>query len=98
MWGLWLATNGAEGIEPPAEVKKLREIQDRIFGTADQQEKMDLYTEAFTLHTDNLWAIGVNAQSGFMRKWVFSNKIKNIPEVIESNLYSAQFSSWYLDE
>lgn len=98
MWGLWLATGGAEGIEPPDEVKKLREIQDRIFSTADQQEKMDLYTQAFSLHTDNLWAIGVNAQSGFMRKWVFSNRIKNIPEVIESNLYSAQFSTWYLDD
>lgn len=37
-WGQWWKTNGAEGIEPPQEVKELNELQQIALQTADPEE------------------------------------------------------------
>lgn len=58
-WALWLDTDGEQGVEPPDEVKRLREIRDQILGEPDEDARNELMQEVFEIHMDNLWSIGL---------------------------------------
>ncbi len=53
----WYQTNGAEGLEPPAEIKRLVEIIDegKVSG---RERQIELAQELFKIWADNVWEIG----------------------------------------
>jgi len=53
-WALWLDTNGAQGEEPPEEVKRLRSSREKVVSATTVEEQNALLNEAFKLHSDNL--------------------------------------------
>ena len=59
-WAQWHETNGAEGIEPPADVKRLYEITESFktatLGTAASNK---IGKEVADIHLKNLWKIGL---------------------------------------
>lgn len=81
-WSLWIVTNGEQGIEPPAEVKRLKEISDTIMGLSDVKEQQALFLESMKIHVDNLLSIGVVNESVRLdapgNQWFFSNVLANI--------------------
>jgi len=97
-WSLWLETNGTEGIEPPSEVKQLRELHDKILAETSPQKRIDLTWKAFEIQATNLWTIGVVNQSQQARQWVISNKLGNIPEMSDAHGRYSYIGSWFFKE
>lgn len=96
-WSSWLNTNGESGVEPPADVKRLREIQNEIYAEPDPQKQLDLYDEAFKIHTDNLWELGIlewDAETSF--SYVQNDRIGNVPEPMPGEIIPAQRSAWFI--
>lgn len=57
-WGKWINTGGAEGVEPPDDVKRLAEIPDEFRAEADAGVREQIQKEIFEIHMKNLWVIG----------------------------------------
>lgn len=60
MWADWMSTDGAQGIEPPADVLRLYDVVDEFMqyplGSEDSNR---LGEELVSIHVDNLWKIGI---------------------------------------
>lgn len=76
-WKNWFATNGANGEEPPAEVKDLYQ-KCLTFSTVKpgSDEYIKLGKEIITTTTNNLWMIGTVVSP---RVVIISNKLGNTP-------------------
>lgn len=79
-WGLWYATGGAEGIEPPAEIKQLQDLYEQVLSETDADKRNELQKQALQLHADNIWQIGVLAEPDAGRYGVCKNTFRNVPE------------------
>ncbi|HID61568.1 MAG TPA: LysM peptidoglycan-binding domain-containing protein [Anaerolineae bacterium] len=76
----WYRTNGAEGIEPPPEVKKLVEIIDEA-KVSGRERQIELAQELFKVWVDNLWEIGTVGLTPMIQGVVVANKnLRNVPE------------------
>ena len=76
----WYETNGAEGMEPPPEVKKLVEIIDegKVSG---RERQIELAQELFRHWVDNLWEIGTVGLTPMIQGVIVVNKdLRNVPE------------------
>ena len=51
-WALWMDTGGKQGVEPPAEVKKIRELREKILAEPDLAKRNALMEDVFKLHMD----------------------------------------------
>jgi len=77
----WIETGGAEGIEPPAEIKRLVEITDEA-KTVGTERQAELAQELYKLWADNVWQIGTVGLTPMIQGVVVFNKdIRNVPEV-----------------
>lgn len=57
LWKLWYDTGGKEGVEPPAEIKRIAELIDRG-KSASPQQQVRIAQEIFKIWVDNLFEIG----------------------------------------
>ncbi len=76
----WYETNGAEGMEPPAEIKKLVELIDKgkVSGREDQ---IKIAQELFKVWADNIWEIGTVGLTPMIQGVVVvNNNLRNVPE------------------
>jgi peptide/nickel transport system substrate-binding protein len=81
LYGKWFETGGAEGIEPPAEIKKLVEITDEA-KTVGMEQQAELAQELFEVWADNVWQIGTVGLTPMIQGVVVFNKdLHNVPEV-----------------
>lgn len=59
-WANWLATDGAEGIEPPADILRVVELANEFTQHPLGSERSDeIGAEIVELHVNNLWKIGI---------------------------------------
>lgn len=79
-WGSWLATGGARGSEPPADVKKLFSIYREYTGTAAGERVVELERQAFGLYARELFAIGVLSRPRGELFTVVAVRIQGLPE------------------
>lgn len=77
-WALWYETDGAEGIEPPEEVKQNIERWERMKVTQDMAEKQRLGNEILASQAENLWTFGTVGE--VPTPMAVSNKLRNLPE------------------
>ena len=77
LWGLWHASNGASGIEPPAEVKRQLELYDQALVTADQAKQVQLWKQIMDIHAENLYHIGICDRATVPVP--VSNRMRNVP-------------------
>ncbi len=76
----WYETNGAEGMEPPPEVKKLVEIIDEA-KLSGRERQIELAQELFRHWVDNLWEIGTVGLTPMIQGVVVVNQdLRNVPE------------------
>ena len=94
-WAVWLETNGEKGVEPPADVKRLAEIRLEIPPLADKAKKDALYKEAFKIHADNLWSIGIVREPSIGRYFIFKNNVGNVSEYGMANWRIADYKFPY---
>lgn len=76
-WGTWLVTNGEEGVEPPAPVKRLREIYELGMVEPSQERRNELVEEAFDITTENLYGIGMLQDPKIGIYFLFKNDLHN---------------------
>lgn len=101
LWAEWMNSDGATGLEPPADVIELydvvAEFLQKPLGT---QESNELGERMVDIHVDNLWKIGIagNVQAPI----IHHNTLKNFgPYTVVSYDYYRSFpmipAQWYLD-
>lgn len=78
-WGIWFGTSGTGGIEPPAEVKKLRALYDEYGTTATPARMVAIEKEAFRTYVTNLMCIGVVSRTKYDVYFIANKKMKNTP-------------------
>ena len=79
LWKPWFDTNGKEGVEPPAEAKKVIELQDRA-KTVGPAEQIKIAQEIFKLWVDNMFEIGtVGLTATDQGVAVVNVKLHNVP-------------------
>jgi peptide/nickel transport system substrate-binding protein len=78
----WLQTNGAEGVEPTEEFKRIVEIID-TGKTVGTKEQTALAQELFTLWADQAYEIGTIGLTPLVQGVVvINNDLKNVPETL----------------
>ncbi|MEM7030606.1 MAG: ABC transporter substrate-binding protein [Chloroflexota bacterium] len=99
-WHTWFVTQGAEGIEPPAEIQELyaahNEFQSARIGTDASKAALD---KIYQSQYDNVWVFNPVEESHYPT--FVTTKIKNVPEGVVQTLgivimYSME--QWYIDE
>ena len=77
-WGDWYMTKGAQGEEPPAEIKRILKVREDFLKAVDPQERVRLGKDLLRSQAENLWVIGT------VGLWpapvVVKNNLRNIPE------------------
>ncbi|WP_380058786.1 ABC transporter substrate-binding protein (plasmid) [Falsihalocynthiibacter sp. SS001] len=92
-WVNWFDGNGGE--EPPANVKKQRELYDAIKMTSDQAEQTRMFNEILDIAADNFFVMGIstppkqyavraknlmNVTEGTATSWIYPNPGPTNPE------------------
>ncbi len=77
-WRQWLDSDGAEGIEPPEEIKRLWDAAQQWsvtrYGTDEYEE---LTSEILTLNAENMWVIHTTSDPPAL--YCMSNRLGNAP-------------------
>lgn len=99
-WALWLDTNGEQGVEPPDDVKRIREIREEILSEPDEAKRNEMMQEVFQIHMNNLWSIGLIVDDPrFGQLAVVSNRVRNVPtQSISGEWYPHVPASWFIQE
>jgi len=80
LWRVWYRTNGKDGVEPPAEVKKIVANIDKA-KTVSKEEQAKLGKEIYQIWVDNLWQLGTVGLTAMVQGVVVVNKdLRNVPE------------------
>jgi peptide/nickel transport system substrate-binding protein len=79
LWKQWYDTSGKEGVEPPAEAKKIVQLQDRA-KTVGPAEQVKIAQEIFRMWVDNMYEIGtVGLTATDQGVAVVNAKLHNVP-------------------
>jgi peptide/nickel transport system substrate-binding protein len=79
-FGVWYSTGGAEGVEPPDNVKAVLDLFSQGLA-ASPEERITIGQEIWRIITDEVWTMGTVGQSGaFMGVRVVKNNMGNIPD------------------
>lgn len=96
-WAQWLMSGGAEGEEPPDDVKRLYEIFEEFIAEPDAQRRFELEQEMYAIHNENMWMFGaLKAPADLPSTWYayFSNRMYNIPNPVAGEFYYAAPETW----
>jgi peptide/nickel transport system substrate-binding protein len=96
LWANWYASKGAEGEQPPADIKQLFDWIDKYAQTDDVQYVDKLLAS----QAENIWTIGTIADGPI--PLIFNETMKNVPEsdywVWDALDGFAQYpEAWYFD-
>jgi peptide/nickel transport system substrate-binding protein len=82
LYGRWALTKGAEGVEPPASIKRVMEIVDQA-KTVGSEQQAKLAQELFRIWTDNLWEVGTIGLTPMVQGVVVANtRFRNVPTTL----------------
>lgn len=98
-WVKWYDTDGAEGVEPPANYIRAWELQDAIPGLYGDAQ-LAAWNELVEITTEEFPQIGIALPMGNYR--AVKNRLQNVPEpLLEGWLYPgispANFSTFFID-
>ena len=99
-WAKWMDMKGAEGVEPPAEVKRIREIHDLVLGESDDAKRVELINEVFKIHMDNLFTIGLTVGDiKIGQRQLFRNRVRNVPtQLFTGESYPNVPATYFINE
>ena len=103
MWATWYITDGAEGIEPPQEIKNMQDVFDRWQQTiVDSPEYIELGAEYYGWMVEEVNMIGTVGLGPI--PILVSNRLKNVPSEdvwwgSDTNFYAPFLpAQWYIAE
>ena len=77
LWGLWYATKGESGEEPPDEVKQQLDLYEQCLVTVDEDERKALWSQIMDINAENLYHYGICDRAAV--PIVVSNLFHNVP-------------------
>ncbi len=99
-WAAWKKSEGKEGTEPPADIKKLWDLSEKFIQVSlGSDESNRIGAEIVKIHTDNMLKIGTVGD--IVAPFMFRNDLKNV-KPIKSKTYDFYWtypyrpSQWYL--
>lgn len=98
-WGLWVATGGDLGIEPPDSVKRLGELQRLALGATTAEERTNYERQMYELHAEQMWWLVPVLQPGnhAQTHWFyFHNRLQNVTVPAPRENYYGIPASWYI--
>ena len=96
-WAKWIVTEGAQGIEPPDEVKRLAEIPDLFRAEADPKVREEISKEIFEIHMDKMWSIGGMNKNPLLTFSPYANRLKGQVGTTWA-VYHHVASAWWLED
>lgn len=78
LWGLWYATGGKSGEEPPKEIKRQMELYDKIKTTISLSGQKKYMEEILKVNAQNLYVIGICDRAPV--PWIVKNNFRNVPD------------------
>ena len=79
-WAAWKKTNGAEGIEPPADIKKLWDLSAKFIQVEmGTDESNRIGAEIVKIHTDNMLKIGTVGD--IVAPFMWRNDLQNVKPI-----------------
>ncbi len=78
MWSLWYTSDGAEGEEPPQEIKDVLATWEQMLQTVDDDEFVRLGQEILRSQAENLWTIGT--VGGVPEPMIVGSNLRNYPQ------------------
>ena len=80
LWGQWLRSNGSQGREPTAPMKKLMALWKQGFGVPEA-ERIEIGKEMWRVAVEQQWAVGtVGLSPAVMGVRIVSNRLGNSPD------------------
>jgi peptide/nickel transport system substrate-binding protein len=77
----WYRTEGAEGLEPPDEIKQLVDLIDEA-KLSGPERQVEIAQELFKIWADNVWEIGTVGLTPMIQGVVVAHEdLMNVPEV-----------------
>ncbi len=99
-YGVWYASAGTQGKEPPPRMRELMEKYRKAFGVPDA-ERTRLAKEVWKIALDEMWVIPVVSNSPASQGVrVIKNNVGNVPErlwnsAVSDNPHIAHTETWY---
>ncbi|MDR7419399.1 MAG: ABC transporter substrate-binding protein [Armatimonadota bacterium] len=82
LWKAWYDTGGKEGVEPPAEIKRIVELIDNG-KSANPQQQVRIAKELFQIWVDNMFEIGIIGLTPMVQGVVVVNpRLRNVPATL----------------
>lgn len=99
-WALWMDTGGKQGVEPPAEVKKIRELREKILAEPDLAKRNSMMQDVFKLHMDELWSIGIVVDDPkYGQLTTVHNRLRNVVTwSISGEWWPSVPQQWFINE
>jgi ABC-type transport system substrate-binding protein len=83
-WGMWYSSDGADGIEPPAAIRRQLELFDDVKATVDDAERAELFRQVIAIARDQFYAIGTSLPLPYYG--VVKNTFHNVPDVLPGTI------------
>ena len=99
-WAAWKSTDGAEGIEPPAEIKKLWDLAEKFIQyPMGSDESNRLGAEIVKIHTDDMLKIGTVGD--IVAPFLYRNDLQNVKPILAKTydyywVYPYRPQQWFL--
>ena len=77
-WGAWYATNGADGIEPPENVKEMGRLYNELVQLADPDEQIVIMNQIIQISADWYPEICITTQPDTFG--IVKNNMRNVPD------------------
>lgn len=58
-YGTWYASGGAEGVEPPAEIKELMDLWDALKAAETPEKRIELGKDIMSIHDEQTYIVGL---------------------------------------
>ena len=81
-WAAWLNSDGDEGDEPPAALKRIAELRERAISLSDEAEVVALTMDIFDILEDELYMIGAVRPPTQDYYGIASTALGNVPDPI----------------
>lgn len=78
-YGVWVETNGEQGIEPTGDLGKLAPLWQTVNASRTEEEKFANLEKIYDLYHKNLWIIGLYS-GGQPSYFVVNDKLRNVGE------------------
>jgi peptide/nickel transport system substrate-binding protein len=91
----WFASGGTDGVEPPQDIKDLRELWDRGLAS-NEAERIEIGKEIWQHHVDNVYSVGIVGY-GFLIYGIHyaKNGLGNVPKRIVNSLIIRSHNNVY---